>query len=80
MTAVDGYALRPTEDQINQLKDLKAELPGVNARIKELIEKDLPAANKQIDASGVQVLSDTEKSTAGAQGEHAADNDDDDDV
>jgi photosystem II stability/assembly factor-like uncharacterized protein len=57
MTTVDEYALRPANDQVAELKKLQAELPGVNVKIKQLIDEDLPAANKAIDAAGMPFLS-----------------------
>ena len=58
MTAIDGYALKPTDNQLAELKELRAEMPGMNAKIKQLIDEDLPLANKAIDEAGVPFLSD----------------------
>jgi photosystem II stability/assembly factor-like uncharacterized protein len=67
MGAVDGYALKPTADQLAELKQLQAELPGVNAKIRQVIDVDLPAANKAIDAAGIPALSITGQTAGPAQ-------------
>ncbi len=67
MGAVDGYALKPTGDQLAELKQLQAELPGVNAKIRQVIDVDLPVANKAIDAAGIPALSITGQPAGAAQ-------------
>ena len=67
MTAIDGYALKPTADQLAELKQLRAEMPEVNAKIKQLIEEDLPKTNQLISGAGVPFLSISEQSEGAAQ-------------
>jgi hypothetical protein len=57
MTAIDSYAFKPTDDQLAELTQLRAEMPQVNARISQIVAEDLPAFNKAINASGVPILS-----------------------
>jgi hypothetical protein len=67
MTAIDGYALKPTADQLAELKQLRAEMPEVNAKIKQLIEEDLPKTNQLISGAGVPFLAISEQSAGAAQ-------------
>jgi photosystem II stability/assembly factor-like uncharacterized protein len=77
MTAVDGYALKPTDEQLTELKELQAELPAVNDKIKQLIEEDLPATNKAISASGMPYLSLSAQPAASSRNEQMDDDSDD---
>jgi hypothetical protein len=57
MTAIDNYALKPTDDQLTELKQLRAEMPEVNSKITQLMEEDLPRTNQLISGAGVPFLS-----------------------
>jgi hypothetical protein len=74
MSAIDGYAYRPTSDQLKELEELKTELPPVNAKIKELIDVDLPATNKEINAAGVPALSVEQSGVRNQRGRNPPDN------
>jgi hypothetical protein len=56
-TAIDCYALKPTNDQLAELKQLRAEMPEVNSNIKQLIEEDLPRTNQLMIEAGDPFLS-----------------------
>jgi hypothetical protein len=49
------------------LKQLRAEMPEVNAKIKQLIAEDLPTANKAISEAGAPFLSISDQTARPAQ-------------
>lgn len=68
MAAIDGYALRPTADQLAEIDSLRPEVEAANARMKELIEVDLVKLNKTIAEAGVPYISVTERAAGGGGG------------
>jgi hypothetical protein len=59
MSAVDGYALKPTADQRAEMDELEKEMLDTDAKMKQLIEDDLPRLNKLISNSGVPFIAPT---------------------
>ena len=61
MGMIDGYAFKPTADQVAEIGELRAEMGAVDARIKKLIAEDLPRVNKILNDAGVPFLSISER-------------------
>jgi hypothetical protein len=57
LNAIDGYAFPPTSEQVAEIPRLRAEMISVDARIKQLIDEDLPALNKMMNDAGVPHIS-----------------------
>jgi hypothetical protein len=57
MNAIDGYAFPPTSAQLAEIPRLRTEMTDVDARIKRLIDEDLPALNKLMNDAGVPHIS-----------------------
>lgn len=64
LTSIDGYAMKPTADQMAEIAELRAEMAVVDGQIKKLIAEDLPKANKIIDEAGVPFLSISDRPAA----------------
>jgi hypothetical protein len=57
LNGIDGYAFPPTSEQLAEIPRLRAEMTGVDAKIKQLIDEDLPALNKLMNDAGVAHIS-----------------------
>ncbi len=57
LSAIDGYAFTPTSGQLAEIPRLRTEMTEVDAKIKQLIDEDLPALNKLMNAAGVPYIS-----------------------
>jgi hypothetical protein len=65
LNAIDGYAFPPTSGQLAEIPRLRLEMTDADARIKQLIDEDLPTVNKSMNDAGVPHISVTEQ-TSGA--------------
>ncbi len=57
LSAIDGYAFAPTSAQLTEIPKLRTEMADVDAKIKQLIDEDLPALNKLMNDAGVPHIS-----------------------
>jgi formiminotetrahydrofolate cyclodeaminase len=57
LNSIDGYAFAPTRVQLAEIPRLRTEMADVDARIKKLIDEDLPALNKLMNEAGVPHIS-----------------------
>ncbi len=64
MGSIDGYAFAPTSAQLAEIPRLRTEMADVDARIKKVIDEDLPALNKLMNDAGVPHVSIAEQAPA----------------
>jgi hypothetical protein len=57
LNSIDGYAFAPTAEQLAEIPRLRVAMTDVNAKIKPLIEVDLPNLNKLMSDAGVPYIS-----------------------
>ena len=57
LNAIDGYAFPPTSGQLAEIPKLRTEMTDIDAKIKLLIDEDLPALNKLMNDAGVPHIS-----------------------
>jgi hypothetical protein len=57
LSAIDGYAFPPTSAQLAEIPKLRTEMADVDAKIKQVIDEDLPALNKLMNDAGVPHIS-----------------------
>jgi len=57
LNTIDGYAFPPTRGQLAEIARLRTEMTDVDARIKQLVDEDLPALNKLMNDAGVPHIS-----------------------
>ena len=57
LNTIDSYAYPPTSVQLAEIPRLRAEMTDVDAKIKRLIDEDLPSLNKLMNDAGVPHIS-----------------------
>jgi len=57
LNAIDGYAFPPTGEQLAEIPRLRLEMTDTDAKIKQLIDEDLPRLNKLMNDAGVPHMS-----------------------
>jgi formiminotetrahydrofolate cyclodeaminase len=65
LSTIDGYAFAPTSGQLAEIPRLRTEMTEVDAKIKKLIDEDLPALNKLMNDAGVPHISIADQAPAG---------------